>query len=151
MIRFLKLSALAGAMVAAALLTPVAQREANAGPLFRALTGGGYYYNGGYAPYYGGYSGYGYGPYGYGGIAAYGYGGNSAYGYSSPYGYANVAPGRYVAPSYRSYGFGNGYGTGGTYNGTYQPTYSHSLFYPDRPAYNPYGYGVYGPNSVYVN
>jgi hypothetical protein len=143
MIRILRLSALAGAFVAAALLTPVAQREANAGPLFRALTGGGYYYNGGYAPGYGGYSGYGYGPYGYGG--------NVGYGYNSPYGYANDAPGPYVAPSYRSYGIGNGFGTGGTYNGAYNQTYSHSLFFPDRPAYSPYGYGVYGPNSVYVN
>jgi len=141
--RILSLSTLAGSIVVAAMLAPVSQREANAGPLFRALTGGGYYYNGGYAPGYGGYSGYGYGPYGYGGY--------SSYGYNSPYGYANVAPGRYVSPSYRSYGLGNGFGTGGTYNGVVNQSYSRSLFFPDHPPYTPYGYGAYSPYGVYVN
>jgi hypothetical protein len=142
MIRILRLSTFAGAIVAAVLLTPVSQREANAGPLFQALTGGGYYYNGGYGPGYGGY-----GP-GYGGYSGYGY---SPYGYGGYGGYTYAAPRAYAYPTYRSYGFGNGYGTGGTYNGVVAPTYSRSLFFPDRPAYNPYGYGVYGPNSVYVN
>jgi len=132
--RILRLSTLAGAMVAAAWmasLAPVSQREANAGT---------FYYGGGYAPgYYGGYSGYGYRPYGYGG-----------YGYTSAYGYADSAPGRPISPSYRAYGFGNGFGTGGTYRGMYNGNIDHaygtSRFYgqPDPPAYNPYGNGPYG-------
>jgi hypothetical protein len=142
--RTLRFSTLAGAMVAAVLLTslaPVSQREANAGPLYLAPNGGPYY-GGGYASAYGGYSTYGYGPYGY---SRY-----SGYGYSSPYGYGGytyVAPRAYVYPTYRSYGIGNGFGTGGTYRGMFDNGYSGSRFYgqPYRPAYNPYGYGGYGP------
>jgi hypothetical protein len=141
--RILRLSMLAGAIVAAVMLASVAQREASAGPLFRALTGGGYYYNGGYVGGYGAYSTYGYGPYVYGG--------NPGYGYSSPYGYAYAAPRAYVYPTYRSYGIGNGFGTGGTYNGVVNQTYSRSLFFPDHPPYTPYGYGAYSPYGVYVN
>jgi len=137
--RILRLSTLAGAMVAAVLLpslAPVSPSAANAGPLDR-----GYYYGGGYAPGYSGYSGYGYGPYGYGGY--------SLYGHSSAYGYADVAPGRPVAPSYRAYGFGNGFGTGATYRGIYNNSYSGSRLY-GQPAYNPYGYGAYGPGEFRV-
>jgi hypothetical protein len=132
--RILRLSTLAGTIVAAAWLAslaPVSQREANAAPLYRAWNGG-YYYGGGYAPAYRGYSGYGYGPYGYGG-------------------YTYAAPRGYIVPPYDPYGFRSGFGPGPTYNGLYVPTYSHSLFYPDRPLYRPYGYGAYGPYSVYVN
>lgn len=116
--RILRLSTLAGAMAAAALLTtlaPVAQREANAGP---------YYYGGGYAPRYGGYSGYGYGPYG-------------------NLGYTYVAPRAYVYPSV---GYGYVYPSQ-TYNGLFGVNYGNSGYYPQayRPAYNPYGYGGYGP------
>jgi hypothetical protein len=123
--RNFRLLTLADALVAAVWLTslaPVAQREANAGPLYRAFNGG-YYYSGGYAPDYGGYSGYGYGPYGY-----------------------DTARG-YVYPSYRSYQLGNGFETDATYNGIIDHNQGGSRFYgqPYRPAYNPYGYGGYGP------
>ncbi len=144
MTRNRRLSILAAAIVAAGVLTslaPVTQREANAGPLFRASPGGGYYYNGGNAPTYGGYSGFGNGPYGYNG--------SSGTGFSSSYGYADVSPGRYVAPSYRSYGLGNGFGTGGTYRGMFNHSYTGSRSYvqPDRPVYNAFGYGGYGGYS----
>jgi hypothetical protein len=122
--RNFRLSTLAGALVAAALLAslaPVALREANAGPLYRAFNGG-YYYSGGYAPGYGGYSAYGSGPYGY------------------------ATPRGYVYPSFRSYQLGNGFDTDATYNGIIDHNSSGSRFYgqPYRPAYNPYGYGAYG-------
>jgi len=138
--RILRSAKLAGAVVVAVGLTslaPVAQHEANAGPLLRAVTGG-YYYDGSAAGY-AGYSGYGYSPYGYG---AY-----SGYGNSSRYGYADAAPRGYVYPSYRSYGLGNGFGTGGTYRGVIDYRYSGSGPYgrPYRAAYSPYGYGGYGP------
>lgn len=137
MTRILRLSTLAGAIVAAVLLSQVAPQAANAGPLYRALNGG-YYYGPGYAPGYGGYAGYAYTPYGYGSTSGYAY------------------------PSYRSYGIGNGYGIGGTYNGIIDhgyrgigPTYNGIIDYgyggsryygqPYRATYSPYGYGVYGP------
>jgi hypothetical protein len=139
--RILSSATLAGAVVAAVLLTalsPISPQAAHAGPLERALYGG-YYDNGGYAPGYGGYAGYGYSPYGYGGY--------SGYGRSSTYGYADVAPRAYVYPSYRSYGFGNGFGTGATYRGVVDYRYGGSGPYgqPYRAAYSPYGYGGYGP------
>jgi hypothetical protein len=132
--RIFRLSTLAVALVAAvwlASLSPVAQREANADPLYR-----GYYYGGGYAPGDGRYSGFGY------------TGGYSGYGYTSSYGYADPVPGRPVTPSYRAYGLGNGFGTGGTYRGMYygnnvDHAYGGSRFYA-QPPYNPYGYGPYG-------
>jgi hypothetical protein len=138
--RTLRLSTLASAMVAAVWLTslaPVSQREANAGPLYLAPNGG-LYYGGGYAGY-GGYSGYGYTPYGYG-YSPYGNGGYT------------YAPREYVEPSYRSYGIGNGFGTGGTYNGIIDHSYSGSRFFTGTyaPAYNPYGYGGYGPYGFRV-
>jgi hypothetical protein len=138
--RIFRFSTLAGALVAAVLLTslaPVSPQAANAGPLLRAVTGG-YYYDG-YAPGYGAYSEYGYGPYGYG---AY-----SGYGRSSPYGYADASPRGYAYPSYRSYGFGNGFGTGATYRGVidYRDGGSGSYGRPYRAPYSPYGYGGYGP------
>ena len=122
--RILRLSTLAGAMVAAVLLpslAPVSPSAANAGPLYR-----GYYYGGGYAPGYSGYTGYGYGPYGYGG-------------------YTYYAPRAYVYPTYNSYGFG----TDATYyyNGMFEHRFDSAHVYgqPFRPNYNPYGYGGYGP------
>jgi hypothetical protein len=140
--RTLRLSTLAGAMVAAVLLTslaPVSPPEANAGPLY--LPNGGLYYGGGYAPGYGGYSTYGYGPYGYSGYSGYGY---------SPYGNGGYvyAPREYVEPSHRS----DGFGTGATYNGIIDHSYSGSRFFTGTypPAYNPYGYGGYGPYGFRV-
>ena len=114
--RIFRLSTLAGAIVAAVLLTSLARvspQTANAGP-----------YGYAYTPGDRGYSGYGYGPYGYGG-------------------YTYVAPRAYVYHTYRSYGFGNGFGTGATYNGIIDHSYSGSRFYGQAP-YNPYGYGPYG-------
>jgi len=127
--RIFRLSTRASALIAAAWLaslSPVAQREANADPLYR-----GYYYGGGYAPGYGKYSGFGY----------------TGYGYTSVYGYSDPMPGRPISPSYRAYGLGNGFGTGGTYRGMYNGSIDHSYggsrFYGQSP-YNPYGYGPYG-------
>lgn len=130
-IRFLTLVGALVAAVCLASLSPVAQREANADPLYR-----GYSYGGGYAPGYGRYSGYEY-P-----------GGFTGYGYTSAYGYADPVPGGPVAPSYRAYGLGNGFGTGGTYRGMYygnnvDQAYGRMRFY-GQPSYNPYGNGPYG-------
>jgi hypothetical protein len=122
----LRLSTLAGALVAAVLLPslgPVSPSVANAGPLDP-----GYYYGGGYAPGYSGYSAYGYGPYGYGG-------------------YTYYAPRAYAYPTYNTYGFGYGFGTGAPYSGMFEHRFDGSRVYgqPFLPNYNPYSYGGYGP------
>jgi len=115
--RILRLSTLAGVIVAATLLAslaPVAQQAAIAGP----------YYYGGYAPRFGGYSGYGYAPYGYGG-----------YSYGPVTGYVYPSVGDY------SHGYGPQYPSQ-SYNGLFGVRYGNSGYY--GPAYNPYGYGPYG-------
>jgi hypothetical protein len=106
---------------------PGSPRDANAGPILRALYGGYYYdgYGAGYGPRYGAYSGYGYGPYGYG---------------TAP-GYAYPATGDYGR------GYGEGYESRAIYNGMYDRRYGGPSYFgqPYRQAYNPYGYGGYGP------
>jgi len=117
--RILKLSTLAGAIVAAVLLTsmaPGSPQTANA-QVYVGVNGG-YYYNGGYASTYRGYSGYGYSPYGYSG-------------------YTYAAPRAYVTPYYSPYGYGVGYDNRYGNTGMFGQSY--------RAAYNPYGYGGYGP------
>ena len=121
--RIPRISAIAGAMVAAVALVglaPTSHSDAQAGPIVDFLSGG---YYGGYGPVYGGYSGYGYSPYGYG--------------------YTYTAPRVYVSPPVRGYvypGYGAGpYGYGSPGGYVYRP-------YGYR-AYNPYGGPVYGPYS----
>lgn len=127
--QILKLSTLAGAIVAAVLLPSlVSPQSANAAPQYRDFDGG-YYNRGGYARGYGGYSGYGYNPYGNGG-------------------YTYAAPRAYINTPFLSLGFGNGYGYGyGNGNGrTYYGLFPNSQVFvqPYGRSYNPYGYGGYG-------
>ncbi len=117
MIRTFKSLTLAGPLVATALLASLA-------PVGQREANAGQLYrafNGGY--YYTWDPGYAYGAYGY------------------------VAPGGYVYPSFRSYQLGNGFETDATYNGIIDHNSNSSRFYGQSysPAYNPYGYGAYGP------
>ena len=129
--RTLRLSALTVALVTAVSLVslvPTAQRNAQAGPLLRALTGGSY--NGyAYGPGYNGYSGYGYGPYGYGSVS-----GDSAPSYGG-YGYQEYGSGPYS------------YGAVGAYSGNYgyraYSQYNNAIYSPySNPVYGPYGFGL---------
>jgi len=97
------------------------------------------------SPYYGGY--------GYGGYGGYGYPYGGGYGstYSSYYGPGAI--GTYVAPLYGATTYSSGYSgyiAPGTtyYNSGYYGAYPRGSFY--SPAYSGYGYGGYGPSSVWM-
>lgn len=125
--RFLRLSTLSGAIVASVMLAPISPLSLQtAEAQIRGLT----IYGGGYGQGYGGYSGYG-GGYGY-----------------SPYGrgaYTYYAPRGQVIQTYPTYR--QGYGYRRSNYGMFGNRFDGPHYYgqPDRPMYNPYGYGGYGP------